>query len=454
MRKHGVTNFPDPNGQGVITFHSGIGIDPSSPAFQVRPKPSATSCCPNGGQPTPAQIAKKQAAAARLLDLHARARAQGLPRPVAAAGLRIHVQTRQRPRPEQLDLPERHSRPARGSSRSRAAGEPMTRALEPTDAAARRVPARSGRRLSRRGRRLAAALGVLIVVVGGALAVAVADPFASGPPAASGVADNGAATSLDDGEATGSVAADAGERHARLCGRLDDVGTERDGAGRPRAGAAVGGDRRSRRSAADQSARAQAQALLDADLRKVAVDCRGANAAAERGSQSGGSQQGGGSAGACATDAQAVTADRPERRGRDRQGADRSARALGRGGDARRKAKPRRQRTARTRVYTMLPKVGQIVRRGEPLYAISGEPALLLYGGVPASRAFVPGMSAGADVAELNRNLSARLRSAERRRIHRGDDACDRAASSPQRHLRRPGSCRSGRWCSSREPSG
>ncbi len=56
-------------------------------------------------------------------------------------------------------------------------------------------------------------------------------------------------------------------------------------------------------------------------------------------------------------------------------------------------------------VYTMLPKVGQIVRRGEPLYAIGGEPAFLLYGGVPASRAFMPGMSAGTDVAELNRNL-------------------------------------------------
>jgi len=56
-------------------------------------------------------------------------------------------------------------------------------------------------------------------------------------------------------------------------------------------------------------------------------------------------------------------------------------------------------------VYTMLPEVGQIVRRGEPLYAIGGEPAFLLYGGVPASRAFMPGMSAGVDVAELNRNL-------------------------------------------------
>lgn len=59
MRKHGVTNFPDPNGQGVILIHSGMGIDPGSPAFQ-----SARSVCekllPNGGQPTPAQIAHQQ----------------------------------------------------------------------------------------------------------------------------------------------------------------------------------------------------------------------------------------------------------------------------------------------------------------------------------------------------------------------------------------------------------
>jgi hypothetical protein len=53
----------------------------------------------------------------------------------------------------------------------------------------------------------------------------------------------------------------------------------------------------------------------------------------------------------------------------------------------------------------MLPKVGQIVRRGRPLYAIGGEPAFLFYGAVPASRAFMAEMSAGADVAELNRNL-------------------------------------------------
>jgi hypothetical protein len=59
MRKHGITNYPDPNGQGVIEIHSGMGIDPGSPAFQ-----SAQTACrkllPNGGQPTPAQQAQRQ----------------------------------------------------------------------------------------------------------------------------------------------------------------------------------------------------------------------------------------------------------------------------------------------------------------------------------------------------------------------------------------------------------
>ncbi len=89
MRKHGVPNFPDPNGQGVITIHSGMGIDPGSPAFR-----SARSVCekllPNGGQPTPAQIAQRQQ---QMLAFSACMRAHGLkdfPDPTNG-GLRIQV---------------------------------------------------------------------------------------------------------------------------------------------------------------------------------------------------------------------------------------------------------------------------------------------------------------------------------------------------------------------------
>jgi hypothetical protein len=89
MRKHGVTNFPDPSGQGVITMHSGMGIDPGSPAFM-----SARTVCdkllPNGGQPTPAQIAQQQQ---KLLAYSACMRAQGVkdfPDP-SNGGLRLTV---------------------------------------------------------------------------------------------------------------------------------------------------------------------------------------------------------------------------------------------------------------------------------------------------------------------------------------------------------------------------
>jgi hypothetical protein len=58
-------------------------------------------------------------------------------------------------------------------------------------------------------------------------------------------------------------------------------------------------------------------------------------------------------------------------------------------------------------VYTMLPSAGRIVRRGQPLFTIDGEPAFLLYGSTPAWRAFRGGMSRGVDVAELNANLRA-----------------------------------------------
>lgn len=57
--------------------------------------------------------------------------------------------------------------------------------------------------------------------------------------------------------------------------------------------------------------------------------------------------------------------------------------------------------------YTMLPSPGRIVRRGQPLYAVDGEPTLLLYGSTPAWRAFRLRMSPGLDVAELNANLRA-----------------------------------------------
>jgi peptidoglycan hydrolase-like protein with peptidoglycan-binding domain len=60
-----------------------------------------------------------------------------------------------------------------------------------------------------------------------------------------------------------------------------------------------------------------------------------------------------------------------------------------------------------TSMFTMLPAVGQVIARGQSLFALSGQPTVLLFGSVVPSRAFVAGMSPGKDVAALNANLQA-----------------------------------------------
>jgi peptidoglycan hydrolase-like protein with peptidoglycan-binding domain len=58
-------------------------------------------------------------------------------------------------------------------------------------------------------------------------------------------------------------------------------------------------------------------------------------------------------------------------------------------------------------ILTWLPGQGSTVRRGEPLFAVSGQPVRLLYGSLPSWRPFVLGMTAGPDVLQLQRNLGA-----------------------------------------------
>jgi peptidoglycan hydrolase-like protein with peptidoglycan-binding domain len=58
-------------------------------------------------------------------------------------------------------------------------------------------------------------------------------------------------------------------------------------------------------------------------------------------------------------------------------------------------------------IITWLPAQGGVVRRGQPLFALDGQPVTLLYGSLPAWRSFTPGMTAGPDVRQLQRNLAA-----------------------------------------------
>jgi peptidoglycan hydrolase-like protein with peptidoglycan-binding domain len=61
-----------------------------------------------------------------------------------------------------------------------------------------------------------------------------------------------------------------------------------------------------------------------------------------------------------------------------------------------------------TGTITRLPDAGDVVRRGQSLYDVNGaHAAWLLYGRLPAWRDFAPGMSDGADVHQLERNLRA-----------------------------------------------
>jgi hypothetical protein len=55
--------------------------------------------------------------------------------------------------------------------------------------------------------------------------------------------------------------------------------------------------------------------------------------------------------------------------------------------------------------YTWLPAVGQLIRQDQRVYSVSDEPVPLLYGSIPAYRPFYVGMSDGADVGELTRDL-------------------------------------------------
>lgn len=175
--------------------------------------------------------------------------------------------------------------------------------------------------------------------------------------------------------------------------------------------------------AADMQASTQATATRSADRRKLALDCAGDNAAqsASNGTGSGGvggGMNGSGSTGnaatPCASDAQVAATDSQDVvQAQTKVAADRSAlssanTSLASAEQNLAAAQESASTVGQTSVYTMLPKIGTVVRRGQPLYAISGHPVLLLYGGVAPWRAFRDGMSSGADVAELNRNLGLR----------------------------------------------
>jgi peptidoglycan hydrolase-like protein with peptidoglycan-binding domain len=157
----------------------------------------------------------------------------------------------------------------------------------------------------------------------------------------------------------------------------------------------------------DSATLAQARATLSAAAQQEAINCAGDQAA-----QTAGTGATGGS-GACASGVQTVATDQQAvTQAAAKVAADRSSLS-----GAQQSLSSAQSALASTRAsatiygadstFTAVPSAGAIIRRGQRLYAIDGEPVLLLYGPVVASRVFVAGMSPGDDVAELNANLDA-----------------------------------------------
>jgi hypothetical protein len=95
MRSHGVPNFPDSNGQGEFHIGASSGLDPGSARFQA----ALTACqkvLPNGGQPTPQQLAKARRQALAFSACMRRHGVPDFPDPNFSSGgggigIRVHV---------------------------------------------------------------------------------------------------------------------------------------------------------------------------------------------------------------------------------------------------------------------------------------------------------------------------------------------------------------------------
>jgi peptidoglycan hydrolase-like protein with peptidoglycan-binding domain len=261
----------------------------------------------------------------------------------------------------------------------------------------------------RRGRWAAVAAIVVIVI---AVLLIVLEPFHKAPTASAGVADNSTPTSVTR------VKRQSLSSQTQVAGTLGYAGSSKIlvASGNPATTVqqseqqVAGGEAQiaaaERSLASDSAALERAQSQLSAARAKEAVDCAGVGAA-EAGSSSGGG------AGTCASDRQTVTSGEQGVTGAEAKlTADRTQLASAQSSLTHSQSTLATTRAsavsyAQGAVYTALPSVGEVITRDHSLYAVGGQPAILLYGPTIATRAFLAGMSAGPDVAELNANLEA-----------------------------------------------
>jgi peptidoglycan hydrolase-like protein with peptidoglycan-binding domain len=273
----------------------------------------------------------------------------------------------------------------------------------------------AGSPVARRRALIAAAVAVAVVAVGVAIVV-IADPFGGGAASGSGGIDNGSPTSTTTivrRSLSSQTQVSATLGYADPSTIVVPSGTAPSAVQQAQqavttAESTLDGARSTQ--SADATALAQVRASLEAARAKEAVDCAGANAAGGGASGSSGSGSG---ATPCASDQQAVSTDEQSgmqaeaKLAGDETQVSAAEKSLAGAQRSLAAAQASASLYGQTSTYTELPPVGQIVRRGQTLYAIDGQPVLLLGGRVAAWRAFTPGMSPGSDVAELNSNLRA-----------------------------------------------
>jgi hypothetical protein len=287
----------------------------------------------------------------------------------------------------------------------------MTAIPRPTggDPLASAAPRDGGRRYRRR---VLAAIVLLVVAV--VVVLVVTDPFGGG--SSSGVRDNASLTSLATVSRrpltsltlvsgtlgyTGDTTIDlpAGSAPAAVTQAQQAVTTDR---------AALASARSTLSS--DSAALSQTRATLTADEQQENVECTGDNAAQSAAGSGGASS---GSSGECASDAQSVSSGQQSvtsdqaKVASDEVSVSSAEHTLTTDEAAASSATAQAAVYGTSSAFTSVPSVGEIVHRGQRLFAIDGQPTLLLYGSTSATRAFTAGMSPGADVAELNANLDA-----------------------------------------------
>jgi peptidoglycan hydrolase-like protein with peptidoglycan-binding domain len=261
-----------------------------------------------------------------------------------------------------------------------------------------------------RGRWAALAAIVVVVIV---IVLIVFDPFGGSGKSGAAVADNATPTSLT------TVKRESLSSQTQIDGTLGYGGSAKILVPSGSAPTAVqqseqqvsGGEAQvasaQRSLASDETVLQRAQGQLAAARGKEAVDCAG-EGAAEAGSSSPSSGDGGGT---CASDRQTVMSGEQSITGAaEKVTADHAMlvsaqSSLARSQTALTTARSSTVSYAQNAMYTWLPSTGEVISRNHILYAIAGQPAILLYGPVVASRAFFAGMSPGPDVAELNANL-------------------------------------------------